>query len=83
MNSDPAVVAGVMTAELHPFSVALPERIPEVVPATTPSLPDPVLSFIASATRVVTFSGVIDAKSATVKRGASEASSVRSKQLHE
>jgi len=28
MNSDPAVVAGVMTAELHPFSVALARKNP-------------------------------------------------------
>lgn len=29
MNGDPAVVAGVMTAELHPFSVALARKNPE------------------------------------------------------
>ena len=28
MNSDPAVVAGVMTAELHPFGVALERKNP-------------------------------------------------------
>jgi uncharacterized protein len=29
MNADPAVLAGVMTAELHPFSVALARKNPE------------------------------------------------------
>jgi uncharacterized protein len=29
MNGDPAVLAGVMTAELHPFSVALERKNPE------------------------------------------------------
>ena len=29
MNGDPAVAAGVMTAELHPFSVALVRKTPE------------------------------------------------------
>jgi uncharacterized protein YciI len=29
MNGDPAVVAGVMAAELHPFSVALARKNPE------------------------------------------------------
>lgn len=28
MESDPAVVAGLMTAELHPFSVALQRKTP-------------------------------------------------------
>jgi uncharacterized protein YciI len=28
MESDPAVIAGLMTAELHPFSVALERKIP-------------------------------------------------------
>jgi hypothetical protein len=28
MNADPAIVAGVMTAELHPFSVALIRKNP-------------------------------------------------------
>jgi uncharacterized protein len=29
INGDPAVVAGVMTAQLHPFSVALVRKNPE------------------------------------------------------
>jgi uncharacterized protein len=29
MNADPAVIAGVMTAELHPFSVALERKNPQ------------------------------------------------------
>jgi uncharacterized protein len=28
MNADPAVIAGVMTAELHPFSVVLQRKNP-------------------------------------------------------
>lgn len=29
MNTDPAVLAGVMTAELHPFAMALARKNPE------------------------------------------------------
>jgi hypothetical protein len=29
MKGDPAVLAGVMTAELHPFSVAMERKNPE------------------------------------------------------
>jgi len=32
MESDPAVVAGLMTAELHPFAVALERKNPQGLP---------------------------------------------------